>query len=71
MSKNKEDNVAGWADLKAGMEKELTDEEMIYFSPAVATAEQLNGLHSMASDGRVKPVTVAPGITFPEQGVLR
>lgn len=40
----KEDNVAGWADLMAGMEKELTDEEMIYFSPAVASAEQLKGL---------------------------
>ena len=25
-------------------EKELTDEEMIYFSPAVATPEQLKGL---------------------------
>ena len=40
----KENNVAGWADLMAGQEKELTDEEMIYFSPAVATPEQLKGL---------------------------
>lgn len=40
----KEDNVQGWADLKAGMDKELTDEEMIYFSPATATAEQLKDL---------------------------
>ena len=39
-----ENNVSGWADLKAGQEKELTDEEMIYFSPAVATAKQLEGL---------------------------
>ena len=40
----RENNVSGWADLKAGQEKELTDEEMIYFSPAVATPEQLKGL---------------------------
>ena len=40
----KEDNVAGWGDLIAGQEKKLTDEEMIYFSPAVATVEQLKGL---------------------------
>ncbi len=40
----KADNVSGWADLKAGQEKELTEEEMLYFSPAVATVEQLKGL---------------------------
>jgi acetyl esterase/lipase len=40
----RENNVSGCADLKAGQEKELTDEEMIYFSPAVATPEQLKGL---------------------------
>jgi acetyl esterase/lipase len=27
-----------------GQDKQLTDEEMIYFSPAVATVEQLKGL---------------------------
>ena len=27
----RDNNVLGWADLKAGQEKELTDEEMIYF----------------------------------------
>ncbi len=40
----REDNLAGWEDLKAGQKKELTDEEMIYFSPAVASVEQLKGL---------------------------
>lgn len=40
----KEDNVSGWNDLKAGQDRELTDEEMLYFSPAVATVEQLKGL---------------------------
>ena len=40
----KESNVSGWADLKAGQDKELTDDEMIYFSPATATVEQLKGL---------------------------
>jgi acetyl esterase/lipase len=40
----KENNISGWADLKAGQEKELTDEEMVYFSPATATADQLKGL---------------------------
>ena len=40
----KEDNVKGWADLMAGQDKKLTDEEMLYFSPAVATVEQLKGL---------------------------
>ncbi len=40
----KEANISGWADLKAGQEKELTEDEMIYFSPAVATVEQLKGL---------------------------
>ena len=41
---SREDNVSGWADLAAGQAKPLTDEEMIYFSPAVATPEQLKGL---------------------------
>ncbi len=40
----KENNVSGWADLIAGQEKELSEEEMIYFSPATATVEQLKGL---------------------------
>ena len=40
----KENNVFGWGKLLAGQEKKLTDEEMIYFSPATATAEQLKGL---------------------------
>ena len=40
----KENNVFGWGKLIAGQDKELTDEEMIYFSPAVATVEQLKGL---------------------------
>ena len=40
----KENNVFGWGKLLAGQEKKLADEEMIYFSPALATAEQLKGL---------------------------
>ena len=40
----RENNVYGWEKLIAGQEKKLTDEEMIYFSPAVATAGQLKGL---------------------------
>ncbi len=40
----KENNVYGWGNLIKGQDKELTDEEMIYFSPAVATVEQLKGL---------------------------
>ena len=40
----KENNVFGWGKLLAGQEKKLADEEMIYFSPATATAEQLKGL---------------------------
>ena len=40
----KANNRSGWADLMAGQEKKLSDEEMIYFSPAVATAGQLKGL---------------------------
>jgi acetyl esterase/lipase len=40
----KDNNTLGWADLFAGQDKELTDEEMIYFSPATATVEQLKGL---------------------------
>jgi len=40
----KENNVFGWGKLIAGQEKKLPDEEMIYFSPALATVEQLKGL---------------------------
>ena len=40
----KENNVFGWGKLLAGQEKKLADEEMIYFSPAVATVDQLKGL---------------------------
>ncbi len=40
----KENNVFGWGKLIEGQEKKLTDGEMIYFSPAVATAKQLKGL---------------------------
>ena len=40
----RENNVSGWSDLIAGQEKKLNDEEMIYFSPAVATVSQLKGL---------------------------
>jgi acetyl esterase/lipase len=40
----KENNVFGWGKLIEGQDKELSDEEMIYFSPAVATPEQLKGL---------------------------
>ena len=40
----KEDNVSGWGDLIAGQEKKLTQEEMLYFSPATATVDQLKGL---------------------------
>ena len=39
---SKEENVAGWADLKHG--EDIPEDEMIYFSPAVATPEQLAGL---------------------------
>lgn len=41
---SKENNVFGWGKLIEGQDKELSDEEMIYFSPAVATVEQLKGL---------------------------
>ena len=37
----KEDNVLGWALLKNG--QEISADEMIYYSPAVATPEQLKG----------------------------
>ncbi len=37
----KEMNVKGWADLKHG--QEIPADEMIYFTPAVATPEQLKG----------------------------
>ena len=40
----KENNVFGWGKLIEGQEQPLTDEEMVYFSPAVATADQLKGL---------------------------
>lgn len=40
----KENNVSGWGDVLAGQEKELSDEEMIYYSPATATVDQLKGL---------------------------
>ena len=40
----KENNVFGWGKLIEGQEKNLPDEEMIYFSPAVAEASQLKGL---------------------------
>ena len=37
----KENNVKGWADLKHG--QDIPADEMIYYSPAVATPEQLKG----------------------------
>ena len=40
----KENNRSGWADLFAGQDEEIPEEEMIYFSPATATVEQLKGL---------------------------
>ena len=40
----KENNVFGWGQLIKGQDKKLTDDEMIYFSPATATVEQLKGL---------------------------
>lgn len=40
----KENNVSGWGDLINGQDHELSQDNMIYFSPAVATAEQLKGL---------------------------
>ncbi len=40
----KENNVFGWGKLIEGQENKLTDDEMIYFSPATATVEQLKGL---------------------------
>ena len=40
----KEDNVLGWAYLKHG--QEIPVNEMIYYSPAVATPEQLKGFPS-------------------------
>jgi acetyl esterase/lipase len=39
---SKEENVAGWADLKHG--EDIPEDEMIYYSPAVAAPEQLAGL---------------------------
>ena len=38
----RKDNVAAWADLKHG--ENIPKDEMIYFSPSVATPEQLAGL---------------------------
>ncbi len=40
----KENNVFGWGKLMEGQDKELSDAEMIYFSPALATVGQLKGL---------------------------
>jgi acetyl esterase/lipase len=40
----RENNRSGWADLFAGQDEKIPDEEMIYFSPATATVEQLKGL---------------------------
>ena len=40
----KEDNVTGWELLKHG--QEIPADEMIYYSPAVATSEQLKGFPS-------------------------
>ena len=39
---SKEENVAGWADLKHG--EDIPEDEMIYYSPTVAEPEQLAGL---------------------------
>lgn len=44
ITRTKENNVFGWGKLIEGQDKELSEEEMIYFSPAVATVEQLKGL---------------------------
>ncbi|MBO5552359.1 MAG: alpha/beta hydrolase [Lachnospiraceae bacterium] len=40
----KENNVYGWGRLLAGQDRELTGEEMLFFSPATATVPQLKGL---------------------------
>ena len=40
----RDNNTLGWADLIAGQDGELPEEEMFYFSPATATVEQLKGL---------------------------
>ena len=40
----KENNVFGWGKLIQGQKTPLTADEMVYFSPAVATVEQLKGL---------------------------
>ena len=40
----RENNVFGWGKLLSGQDKKLSDEEMIYFSPATATTGQLKGL---------------------------
>lgn len=40
----KENNVFGWGKLIAGQEQKIADEEMIYFSPAAASVDQLKGL---------------------------
>ena len=40
----KENNVFGWGKLIEGQAEKLADEEMIYFSPAVAKVDRLKGL---------------------------
>ncbi|MBR1856083.1 MAG: alpha/beta hydrolase fold domain-containing protein [Oribacterium sp.] len=40
----KENNVFGWGKLLEGQENKLSDDEKIYFSPALADVEQLKGL---------------------------
>ena len=39
-----ENNISGWNDMIAGMDKMPDGEDMIYFSPAAAKVEQLKGL---------------------------
>ena len=46
----KENNVFGWGKLIEGQAKALTDEEMIYFSPAMATVEQLNQAKALTDE---------------------
>ena len=40
----KENNVFGWGKLVEGQDTKISDEEMIYFSPATAAVDQLKGL---------------------------
>ena len=62
----KENNVFGWGKLMEGQDKALSDEEMIYFSPAVATVEQLKGLPETAQKlmeaGIFTELYVEPGV---------